>query len=93
MITRIPLGQLVMTTSIRDTIRKNESFDLFVRESLHKYMNGDWGTIGEEDKYYNELAASNDEQVIGVYKYNGIDVMIITEGDRSVTTVLFPIER
>lgn len=54
----------------------------------------DLGDTCDEDKEANNAAIKNDEQILAVYKYPKTEeeIWIITECDRSVTTILFPHE-
>lgn len=76
-------------------MEKNEHFRIFVGTSLSRYVEGDFGEICEEDAKIDAEALKNGERLMGVYKYTGLsewDIWIITEWDRSVTTILFPEE-
>lgn len=64
---------------------------------LAKHLTGDWGEIPAEDAAANRQALVNGERVMSVYTVTTSDnrsvkVWVITEADRSVTTVLFPEE-
>ena len=76
------LGQVVITRGISDYVAEDYSFYEFILESLRRYMACDWGDICEEDKRMND---SGDSRIVA--RYNNI--YIITEWDRSVTTILF----
>lgn len=80
------LGQVVMTRGINAEISKSIEFSKFILESIARYRNGDWGDIPEEDKRMNDAAVKNGDDRI-VARYN--DIYIITEWDRSATTILF----
>ena len=56
-------------------------------------MNGDWGELSESDRQANEHALKHDLRVLSAYTLRtGERIWIITEGDRSVTTILLPSE-
>jgi hypothetical protein len=60
---------------------------------LLRHAIGDWGDVCEEDRLENEFAVESDLRIFSVYKLcNGAKVWIITEADRSVTTILLPEE-
>ncbi len=63
-------------------------------ELLSRHLSGDWGTIDEEDRLENDLAVANGMRIMSVYEMpeSGEVVWIITECDRSVTTLLLPEE-
>ena len=86
------LGQVVMTCGVRDTISEDINFSKFVITALHRHANGDWGDMCEEDKAYNEYALDNGDRLFSSYKNGDTKIWIITEWDRSVTTILFPSE-
>lgn len=85
---RFELGTTVMTAGVFAKI----SFD-FVRECVKRHASGDWGEVCEEDKLLNDNAVNNGERIMSVYTDDeGQKVWLITEGDRSTTTVLLPEE-
>lgn len=87
------LGQLVTTRGVDDLMAENRRFAKFISDSLHKYIAHDWGQTCEEDKAMNDQAIIEDERIIATYKREGLPtIWIITEWDRSATTVLFPDE-
>ena len=90
--TKFELGLLVMTREV--TLRReNKDFDKFVNDSVARYTQCDWGDTCDEDKITNDYAVKNNERILAVYKHNDTTtIWIITEWDRSVTTVLFPSE-
>ena len=86
-------GQLVMTRGVNDMMANNEDFASHVRLSVIRHMAGDWGNVSDEDRVENELAMQEGDRLFSVYKKEGLPkIWIITEWDRSVTTVLFPEE-
>ena len=59
---------------------------------LRRHMSGDWGDLPEEDKRENDQAILNCDRVVSAYNVAGGRVWVITEYDRSATTVLLPSE-
>lgn len=54
-------------------------------------MTGDWGDLCEEDRQANEDALNRDLRLLSSYSdRNGTKFWIITEADRSLTTILLP---
>ena len=51
---------------------------------------GDWGDVCEEDRRQNEWALKHGERLMSVYNFDAGAVWIITERDRSATTILLP---
>lgn len=66
---------------------------LSVATLLNRHQTGDWGDLSSSDKKANDLAAENGgERIISSYATEFGKVWVITEADRSVTTVLLPEE-
>lgn len=66
-------------------------------EEMQRFMSrhhrGDWGDLDEEDKQTNDQALIDGGRLFSAYhSATGIKVWIITEADRSATTVLLPSE-
>lgn len=90
---KFPLGQIVMTRGVSDLATENTDFAKFAAESLRRHTHGDWGSLDEEDKKQNEYALGKHLRLLSAYeKYPLPKIWIITEADRSVTTILFPEE-
>jgi hypothetical protein len=86
-------GQLVVTRSVNDLIADNDKFAKHVYNSLQRHVVGDWGDLCEEDRIANESALEHGKRLFSVFKSDGLPtIWIITEWDRSLTTVLFPEE-
>lgn len=93
---KFKLGQLVATRGVDDRMRKDRIFAAFVSRSIRRYQNRDWGDTCEEDKSQNDYAVDNGERILAAYEQAGVKepmkIWIITEWDRSATTILFPEE-
>jgi len=88
-----PLGQQLMTRGVANRLVEDEAFARFVAESMRRHASGDWGDLGEEDKQENAFALANGFRLLSAYEREGMPkVWIVTERDRSATTVLFPEE-
>lgn len=62
-------------------------------EFLSRHLRGDWGELCQEDKAENELSLKRDFRLLSSYPVTETDILwIITEADRSVTTLLLPSE-
>lgn len=83
---KFELGQLVATKGINARLLEDFDFSKFLWDSFARYKNCDWGDIPQEDKRMNDSAVKNGDDRI-VARYN--DIYIITEWDRSATTILF----
>ncbi|MBF4483176.1 hypothetical protein [Dehalococcoides mccartyi] len=91
-------GQIVATRGVFDLACENRDFVQFIQKSLNRHVKGDWGDLDEEDKQTNDQALKQDNRLLSAYNddrfpKNGIaTIWIITEADRSATTILFPDE-
>lgn len=80
------LGQTVATPNVLDTVPKGEIF-----AALQRHQNCDWGDVCTQDKWSNDRAVKTGERLFSVYySKSGTKFWIITEADRSATTVLLP---
>jgi hypothetical protein len=62
-------------------------------EFLSRHLRGDWGDLCQEDKTENELSLKRGFRLLSSYPVTETDTLwIITEADRSVTTLLLPSE-
>jgi len=86
-----PLGQLVMTRGVADQVAEDSDFAKFCLRSLVRHAKGDWGDLCKEDAAENEDALKVGNRLMSVYKLKDDQkIYIITEWDRSVTTILWP---
>ena len=92
--TKFALGKLLMTRGVNDQVADNTKFAYFVTESLRRHARGDWGDLCQEDKDENELALRQGYlRILSAYEQDSLPkIWIITEADRSATTILFPEE-
>ncbi len=83
---KFSLGQTVSTRNALDTLNPED-----VLVSMGRHHSGDWGDLCEEDRQANERALEHGGRLFSVYAdREKIKFYIITEHDRSVTTVLLP---
>lgn len=86
-------GQKVMTRGIANKIAENELFSKQLNYFFGQYLEKDWGDVSEDDKEMNDLnAESGIGSLMGAYNTCEGRIWIMTEHDRSVTTILFPEE-
>jgi hypothetical protein len=83
--TRFPLGQVVITANAAQYLNSAA-----VHEALQRQVAGDWGDIGAEDALENELSLTEGFRLFSAYGTGERRFWIITEADRSVTTILVP---
>lgn len=88
----IKIGKLVATRGVAYEMQNNSEFANFVQKSFYRHYLGDWGDICEEDKALNDEALECGERLFSAYENIDTKIWIITEGDRSATTILFPDE-
>jgi hypothetical protein len=87
---RFALGQLVATPGAMDAL--NHTNDELL-QMVRRHRTGDWGDLCEEDRQANEMALMVGSRLLSAYHTaSGEKVWIITESDRSYTTILLPSE-
>ena len=91
------IGKVVATRRVWDLMEENQQFHDFVSGCLSRYILYDWGDTCPEDWRANNEAALHGERVMAVYNIPEDmesefeeHLWIITEWDRSATTLLFP---
>ncbi len=83
---RFNVGQLMITRTANHELPQEE-----VWMNLVRHMNGDWGTVCEQDWEQNDLALDHGGRLFSSYAtHSGTVFWIITECDRSYTTILLP---
>ena len=83
-----PLGQLAATPGALAAIPPKD-----IIHALGRHSRGDWGEVEDEDKVANDRALKMGARLLSVYEStHGTRYWIITEADRSVTTVLLTSE-
>ena len=80
---RFPLGEVFMTAVAAEGADPDE-----ITKILHRHHCGDWGDLGEGDKQANEEALQSDERILSRYDLEAGSFYIVTEADRSMTTVM-----
>jgi len=85
---KFKLGQTLITPGARDTLHPED-----VLLSIRRHARGDWGDCDAHDQEANELSVTDGSRVFSVYHDRfGVNFWIITEADRSATTVILPSE-
>ena len=85
---KFQLGKVFVTKRVKKYIPLAEQF-----KALKRHANGDWGDISDNDKKVNDKALKDGNEILSAYHYNKIEFWIMTEWDRSITTILLPEER
>jgi hypothetical protein len=87
---RFPLGRIVATPG---ALRALEQANQSPFEFLERHQAEDWGELCAEDKRENEFSVHNDFRILSAYRTrDDVKIWVITEADRSVTTLLLPHE-
>jgi hypothetical protein len=82
------LGNIYATPGVLETIPHDE-----VIRALARHQSGDWGDLDAEDIQENEYSLGLRLRLLSAYHtHTGVKFWIITEADRSATTVLLPSE-
>jgi len=85
---KFPLGAVRVTRGVAQSLDPSD-----VAEALTRHARGDWGEVGEEDWKENELSVREGFRLLSAYNAkDGTRFWVITEADRSSTTVLLPEE-
>lgn len=93
-------GREVMTAGVAEWLNEGQSNLEFAADlryvklidCLRRHLEGDWGDVCLEDKASNDLALKAGYRLLSAYTIDDRKIWIITEADRSSTTILFPEE-
>ena len=89
-ITRFALGQTFITPGAEEAL---QIAGQTATEFLRRHMSGDWGELSDEDVRENEFSLKQGLRLLSAYQTGkGQKLWIITEADRSATTILLPSE-
>ena len=89
-VTRFTLGQTFITPGAQEAIQIAGQTEI---EFLRRHMSGDWGDLSDEDVKENEFSLKEGLRLLSAYQTGkGQKLWIITEADRSATTILLPSE-
>ncbi len=83
------LGAVVATPGALEVLEASETSPV---ELLARHVAGDWGELGAEDRVLNDQAVQQGLRIFSAYDLAGGRVYLITEHDRSATTILLPEE-
>ena len=83
---KVPLSQIVATPAALGAVSQPD-----IVAALRRHASGDWGEIDAHDRAANDDALKSGERILSVYRSGtGTTFWVITEADRSATTVLLP---
>jgi DUF2958 family protein len=87
---KFPLGQLVATPGAAEALARNQQEPT---EFVRRHWRGDWGELDEHDIKENVFSLANGFRLLSRYLLkDGTVIWIITEADRSASTILLPEE-
>ena len=85
-----PLGQVVATPGALEALKDARQEPI---EFLRRHVAGDWGEVPPEDAQENELSVEQGFRILSAYTLSSsVKIWLITEADRSATTLLLPEE-
>lgn len=83
---KFAMGQVVITASAKDVLHPED-----VNHALAHHASGDWGDLDEHDRHENDVSLNQSLRLFSVYHdRDSRKFWIITEADRSATTILLP---
>jgi hypothetical protein len=85
----LPLGRVVATPGALNLLMEKGEHPF---NYLARHATGDWGDLCPFDRRQNEIALRDGYRVLSSYPVGRECVWVITEADRSVTTILLPEE-
>ena len=87
---RFNLGQVVATPG---ALKALDAAQVLPAQLLTRHQSGDWGEVPAEDASENELSVKQGFRILSAYSLpTEVKIWIITEADRSATTLLLPSE-
>jgi len=90
---RLPLFMPGFTVATPGALEAFVATNDNIADYLTRHLSGDWGDLGDEDKAENEYSLRHGQRLLSAYHLSdGTKIWIITEWDRSATTVLLPEE-
>jgi hypothetical protein len=85
----LPLGRIVATPGALNLLMEAGGHPF---EYLARHATGDWGELCSFDRRQNEIALRDGYRLLSSYPVGRERVWVITEADRSITTILLPEE-
>lgn len=82
-------GSVFMTLGLSNKAKEDPKNHEEIMTAFERYIDCDWGDLGEEDKEMNDNAIkNNDDRILARYNLSFGSIYIITEYDRSATHLL-----
>ena len=85
----VPLGRVVATPGALEVLQETGEDPLYY---LARHRSGDWGELDLHDRQENELSLQHGWRILSSYPLGEKCIWIITEANRSYTTILLPEE-
>lgn len=85
-------GRILATSGVANEMKASPVFAGEVAAAFNRYQRKDWGELSREDRDLNNQAIGSGERILTAYQTSKGRIWIITEWDRSATTILFPSE-
>ncbi|AIJ31179.1 hypothetical protein [Actinobacillus suis] len=79
----VKLGTISATRAVIELLGKNKALEL-----IHRHEYKDYGDLDEHDIYANELSLLVGNRIVSSYQVENEKIFIITEADRSYTTIM-----
>lgn len=88
----VEYGNILVTRGIANEMGNNRVFAREIATAFIRYQRKDWGDLCQEDKDMNDQVIETQGRILAAYQTSKGKIWIITEWDRSATTILFPCE-
>ena len=80
------LGRIVATPNARESLTQED-----ILTAIQRHQAGDWGNLTDDNRAANDQALVRGGRIVSAYQAtNGTRFWLITEADRSTTTILLP---
>jgi hypothetical protein len=80
------LGRIVATPNARESLTQDD-----ILLGIQRHQAGDWGDLTDDNRAANDRALAQGGRLVSAYQAtNGMRFWLITEADRSATTILLP---
>ena len=81
---KFQLGEVLITKQLHDFVMKN---DVPILKYLRRHSVCDWSDVDDDEWLKNNDAVDSSQPIISIYKFNDTKIFIITEADRTATTM------
>lgn len=86
---RFSLGKIYVTPGAAKLLARQGKL---ADDYISRHLRCDWGDVIDDDKAMNDAAVSSGDRIVSSYVVGDDKIWVITEWDRSATTVLLPEE-